>query len=1194
MKKSILVVALVAICLSLFPCLSLASDTPTLLPPNQNNGAFQGESDFHTHISEANEKKDAMDSTEKKLSYQLLQLTDSQYLLPDTSRNELISQMKEQRQIAQAPVLNNANGLSSGLNVYVYIELKEGSTPGMLSKYVSKIEDQDMNYNLVTAWVDVNSLKSLAALDAVKSIQEVIPPVVYAGSFTSEGDSLLKADVARAMGADGRGIKVGIISDGVDNYQSAVASGDIPSNLTVLSNAVGGDEGTAMLEIVHDLAPSAKLYFHDCGSNKIAFNFAINALKNAGCDIICDDIGWIMEPFFEDGIVAQYIEDLISSTDIIYVSSAGNAGDAHYQGPFVDCGDGTADFRNGSTLIFPYLYTTLYEGENVSVVMEWNDPFDDSENDYDLYLFDHNTGDLLAQSPCVQDGDDDPLEYIYYTNNTGGNIYLDIVAKKRVPTDDNKTLEIYVYGGHIKGNNLVSADSIFGHPVVPGVLSCGAIRHSSPNDIEYFSSRGPVTMLTETRQKPDICGIDGVSITGAGGFGSYDSGRYYFYGTSAAAPHIAAVAAQLESRFPTFTATQIKQLILDNAVDLGDAGYDNTFGYGKANAYAAALSHLIVAFDSQGGSAVDSQTVAKDGKVTKPSDPVRQDYIFEGWYKERECTTPWNFSQDTVTQDTTLYPKYTKISFAVTFDSQGGSAVNSQNVAKDGKATKPSDPSRQGYIFNGWYKERECTTPWNFSQDTVTRNTTLYAKYTKMSYFTVTFDSQGGSAVNSQNVAKDGKATKPSDPSRQGYIFNGWYKERECKTPWNFSQDTVTQDTTLYAKYTKISFTVTFDSQGGGAVNSQTVAMGGKATKPSDPVRQNYIFEGWYKERECKTPWNFSQDIITQDTRLYAKYSKIKSVRYQTHVQNVGWQGWKRNGEVAGTNGKSLRLEGMYIDIEEADNAIEYRTHVQNIGWQNWANEGEMTGTNGRSLRLEAIQIRLKGDMAAVYDIFYRVHAQNIGWMDWAKNGQSAGTAGFSYRLEAIQIQLVLKGGTAPGSTAVPFRDSNGPVPTNPKPSDPEPTNPSSGVPIKYQTHVQNVGWQGWKTNGEVAGTSGQSLRLEGMYIDVEGADNAVEYRTHVQNIGWQGWVNKGEMTGTSGRSLRLEAIEIRLKGDMAANYDIYYRVHAQNIGWMDWAKNGQSAGTAGFSYRLEAIQIVVVQKGNAAPGPTASPFVSA
>ena len=371
---------------------------------------------------------------------------------------------------------------------------------------------------------------------------------------------------------------------------------------------------------------------------------------------------------------------------------------------------------------------------------------------------------------------------------------------------------------------------------------------------------------------------------------------------------------------------------------------------------------------------------------------------------------------------------------------------------------------------------------------------------------------------------------------------------------------------------------MTFDSQGGSAVDSQSVAKDGKATKPSDPARSGYIFDGWYKEKECTTPWSFSQDTVTRDTTLYAKFTKLKTIRYQTHVQDIGWQGWKSNGEVAGTSGQSLRLEGMNIDVEGADNAIEYRTHVQDIGWQGWVRDGEMTGTSGRALRLEAIEIRLKGDMASIYDIYYRVHAQSIGWMDWAKNGQSAGTAGLSYRLEAIQIKLVPKGGAAPGSTAVPFKDASG----------------SAGASVKYQTHVQNVGWQGWKSNGEVAGTSGQSLRLEGMYIDIEGADNAIEYRTHVQDIGWQGWVRDGEMTGTSGRSLRLEAIEIRLKGDMAANYDIYYRVHAQNIGWMDWAKNGKSAGTAGLSYRLEAIQIVIVQKGGTAPGATTRPFVSA
>lgn len=145
-----------------------------------------------------------------------------------------------------------------------------------------------------------------------------------------------------------------------------------------------------------------------------------------------------------------------------------------------------------------------------------------------------------------------------------------------------------------------------------------------------------------------------------------------------------------------------------------------------------------------------------------------------------------------------------------------------------------------------------------------------------------------------------------------------------------------------------------------------------------------------------------------------------------------------------------------------------------------------------------------------------------------------------------------------------------------------------------YRTHVQNVGWQEWVNDGALSGTTGRSLRLEGIEIkqnDVT-VDVGIEYRTHVQNVGWQDWVSDGSMSGTSGRSLRLEAIGIRLTGANAEDYDVYYQVHAQNVGWLDWAKNGESAGTAGLSYRLEGIRIVIVAKGAAAPGSTARPFI--
>ena len=148
---------------------------------------------------------------------------------------------------------------------------------------------------------------------------------------------------------------------------------------------------------------------------------------------------------------------------------------------------------------------------------------------------------------------------------------------------------------------------------------------------------------------------------------------------------------------------------------------------------------------------------------------------------------------------------------------------------------------------------------------------------------------------------------------------------------------------------------------------------------------------------------------------LVFKVTKRPSVNYSTHVQNVGWQGAKKNGQVSGTSGKALRLEAITIKLTDKGYAglsggITYRTHVQNVGWQGWKKDGQASGTSGKALRLEAIQIKLTGDIAKYYDVVYRVHSQNFGWMGWAKNGAKAGTAGYAYRLEAIQIKLVKKG----------------------------------------------------------------------------------------------------------------------------------------------------------------------------------------
>ncbi len=147
---------------------------------------------------------------------------------------------------------------------------------------------------------------------------------------------------------------------------------------------------------------------------------------------------------------------------------------------------------------------------------------------------------------------------------------------------------------------------------------------------------------------------------------------------------------------------------------------------------------------------------------------------------------------------------------------------------------------------------------------------------------------------------------------------------------------------------------------------------------------------------------------------------------------------------------------------------------------------------------------------------------------------------------------------------------------------------------VAYAVHVQTYGDQDVRTDGAVAGTSGESKRLEGLWVHIEGAEGGVQYRTHVQTYGWQDWRSDGELAGTEGESKRLEAVQIRLTGKLVQTHEVWYRVHAQRLGWMAWAKDGELAGTAGLAWRLEALQIVLRAKGSGAPGNVAGVSSSA
>ena len=322
-----------------------------------------------------------------------------------------------------------------------------------------------------------------------------------------------------------------------------------------------------------------------------------------------------------------------------------------------------------------------------------------------------------------------------------------------------------------------------------------------------------------------------------------------------------------------------------------------------------------------------------------------------------------------------------------------------------------------------------------------------------------------------------------------------------------------------------------------------------------------------YSEEEESPEESMNEEIEEQP--VDDEVERVITLQYQVHVQNIGWQGWKKAGELSGSTGVSLRMEAFQIDLgsEELNSQIMYRAHVQDIGWQDWVNGGEIAGTVGKSLRAEALEIKLTGELAEQYDVSYMTHVSNIGDLEYVSNGESAGSQGLGARMEALTIMLADK---KQDEDSIP--DGRGFV------------KDYSSNDLTYTAHVQNIGDLDGVISGEIQGTTGEGLRLEGFAVNLDTSalhslKGDITYRAHIQDIGWQEWKRNGEFAGTTGKSLRIEAIQIQLTGEAVAFYNVYYRTHIQNFGWMGWAKNGEKAGSESISQRMEAFQIVLVPK---------------
>lgn len=269
---------------------------------------------------------------------------------------------------------------------------------------------------------------------------------------------------------------------------------------------------------------------------------------------------------------------------------------------------------------------------------------------------------------------------------------------------------------------------------------------------------------------------------------------------------------------------------------------------------------FTVTFRTNTETEIPSQIVEYGGKVTKPEQPVREGYKFISWKYDGKA---WNFDTDVVTKDITLFVSWLEIEYTVTFDSDGGTPVDSQVIKYDNLIVEPTSPTKTGYHLAGW-KYGKVT--WDFTIYTVKGDMKLVAVWEK-DLFNITFDSNGGSLVETQQVAYQECVIAPTSPTKTGYTFVKWLYNGE---EWDF--DTIiTEEKTLVAEWKINEYKVTFNSNGGSDVQSQTVIFETTAEEPVAPVRKGYHLVEW---RKGNVTWNFETDIVTSDITLIAFWEK--------------------------------------------------------------------------------------------------------------------------------------------------------------------------------------------------------------------------------------------------------------------------------------------------------------------------------
>lgn len=492
------------------------------------------------------------------------------------------------------------------VSVYLTAAARDPSTA--LTDAGFQITIADLESGIVEGYAAPRTLLVLVGLPSVRSIEEVYRGRTDAGSVQSQGDAPMRAPLVRAAGVTGEGVKVGIISDSIDQVSPGVNGsrtlGDLPPSVTILQDGPGGsdDEGRAMAEIVYDTAPGISgIWFSTGVISPLTKKASIEALVLAGVDVIADDIYWLGEPFFQDGQVALAADAAVAA-GVVYVASAGNRARRSYESAFRTSANGFHDFDPSGGVDQLQDLVVVPASGSLYLVLQWDDPWGSATHDFDVFgyvldvdpanpAFVFETDNLASGRPVESVSWPNPFSVpvvvsiaIRRSAGTGPSFLKYIVAD---PNDDDVPIE------YATASDTINPDAAS----ASGAITVAAKGYNTPASVENFSSRGYKTRIFDGNGrrlpsplvlvKPEITGPDCVATSGtfAGGFG-YGGGA--FCGTSAAVPGVAAVAALVRSVEPDLAPAQIKAALAATAIDIDAPGSpDPQSGYGFVDAVAA-------------------------------------------------------------------------------------------------------------------------------------------------------------------------------------------------------------------------------------------------------------------------------------------------------------------------------------------------------------------------------------------------------------------------------------------------------------------------------------------------------------------------------------------------------------------------------------------------------------------------------